>query len=86
LDWRRQQGNKGCCTREDFVTASSTSLNGGISSNFQGRLMQINTCWKAPFVYLLVDQELMGDYTRGVQELPRELHDSTRIPSSYFSI
>jgi hypothetical protein len=48
--------------------------------------MQINTCWKAPFDYLLVDQELMGDYTRGVQELPRELHDFTRIPSSYFSI
>jgi len=24
-----------------------------------------------------VDQELIGDYTRGVQELPRELHDST---------
>jgi hypothetical protein len=48
--------------------------------------MQISTYWKALFIYFLVDQESMGDPNRGIQELPREVRDSTSIPSFYTSI
>ena len=35
--------------------------------------MQISTCWKALFVYFLVDQESTRDQTLSVQKLPSEL-------------
>jgi hypothetical protein len=41
--------------------------------------MQISTCWKALFVYFLVEQESIRDTKRDVQKLPRELHDSTSL-------
>jgi hypothetical protein len=41
--------------------------------------MQIITCWKNIFVYFLMDQESMRDHNQGVQERPRELHDSIEL-------
>jgi hypothetical protein len=44
-----------------LVTVESTSLNGGISFNYEGRLKQTSTCWKCHFIYFALHQESMAD-------------------------
>ena len=62
-----------------FRSCNKYKFKWGISFNSQGCLMQIITCWKNIFVYFLMDQESMRDHKQGVQERPRELHDSIEL-------